>query len=106
VIEFPRAEENNPEANQFDILVRQGNIVNDKITKAINEATRPLDKKASDKEKAKAAMEWLCRKFYDVRTFGGVLSTGQDVLKGSAYGDGLGPSPGHVLAVRATPLRP
>ena len=33
----------------------------------------------------------LCKTFYDVRTFGGVLSTGDDVLKGSAYGQVRGP---------------
>ena len=36
-------------------------------------------------------MHWLCREFYDVRTFGGVLSTGDDVLKGSAFGQVRGP---------------
>ena len=36
-------------------------------------------------------MHWLCREFFDVRTFGGVLSTGDDVMKGSAYGQVRGP---------------
>ncbi len=36
-------------------------------------------------------MKWLCREFYDVRTFGGVLSVGQDVMRGSAYGQVRGP---------------
>ena len=90
VIEFCRSADDRPPAG-LDVLVRQGNIINNEITNAITEATKPLDSKASDKEKAKAAMEWLCKKFYDVRTFGGVLSTGQDVLKGSAYGQVRGP---------------
>lgn len=54
-----------------------------------------LAKQAKDnlakKEQAEAAMKWLCREFFDVRTFGGVLSTGDDVLKGSAYGQVRGP---------------
>jgi CRISPR-associated protein Csd2 len=36
-------------------------------------------------------MKWLCREFYDVRTFGAVLSTGQDIMKGSAFGQVRGP---------------
>ena len=77
----------------LDVLVKQGNIINDKITAAIKEATETLIKKekATDKEKAEAAMKWLCQQFYDVRAFGGVLSTGKDVLQGSAFGQVRGP---------------
>jgi CRISPR-associated protein Csd2 len=77
----------------FDILVQQGNIINNEITISIKDATETLPKKdkSTDKEKAEAAMKWLCKKFYDVRTFGGVLSTGKDVLQGSAYGQVRGP---------------
>jgi CRISPR-associated protein Csd2 len=79
--------------NENDILIRQGNIINNEITAAINAATEKLLKKdkPTDKEKAEAARKWICRKFYDVRTFGGVLSTGKDVLQGSAFGQVRGP---------------
>lgn len=77
--------------NEYNILVKQGAIINNELSSAIKEATEKLDNKASDKEKAEAAMKWLCRKFYDIRAFGGVLSTGQDVLKGSAFGQVRGP---------------
>jgi CRISPR-associated protein Csd2 len=80
-----------PDANGYSILVQQGNILNVEITNAIEKVTETLEKKATDKQKAEAAMKWLCREFFDVRTFGGVLSTGQDVLKGSAYGQVRGP---------------
>lgn len=90
-IEFPPPDPKSPDANRFDILVRQGNIINNEITNAIEEAKKTLRNEPSEKEKAKAAMEWLCKKFYDVRTFGGVLSTGKDVLQGSAYGQVRGP---------------
>lgn len=90
VIEFPPSPTND-DGNLFDILIRQGNILNDELKKGIDEAAKSLDKGARDKQKAEAAMKWLCRKFYDVRTFGGVLSTGKDVLKGSAYGQVRGP---------------
>jgi len=79
--------------SRFDILVKQGNIINNEITAAITDATETLPNKgkSTDKEKAEAAMKWLCNKFYDVRTFGGVLSTGKDVLQGSAFGQVRGP---------------
>jgi len=32
--------------------------------------------KAASKEKVRLAREWMCRNFYDVRTFGAVMSTG------------------------------
>lgn len=80
--------------NQFGILVQQGNILNVEITKGIKAANPDMPKapKATDKTKAaESAMKWLCKEFFDVRTFGGVLSTGDDVLKGSAYGQVRGP---------------
>lgn len=89
VVDFCTGSEGKPLPG-FDILVQQGHILNDEIKNAIDKAAEPLDK-ASDKQKAEAAMKWLCREFYDVRTFGGVLSTGQDVLKGSAFGQVRGP---------------
>lgn len=92
VIDFGK-EKNTNNGEELDILVKQGNIINDKITEAIKEATEKLPQKdkSSDKEKAEAAMRWLCHRFYDVRTFGGVLSTGKDVLQGSAFGQVRGP---------------
>ncbi len=79
------------ESNGFDILIRQGNVLATEIKGAIRKATERFDKKATDQQKAEAAMKWLCREFYDVRAFGGVLSVGEDVLRGSAYGQVRGP---------------
>ena len=79
------------DTNGHDVLIQQGRIIGNEIQNAINKVSESLDKKASDREKAKAAMEWLCRTFYDVRTFGGVLAVGNDVLKGSPYGQVRGP---------------
>ncbi len=72
------------------ILVRQGAVLNNKISRGCIEAEK-IDPKASDEQKAEAAMNWLCREFYDIRTFGAVLSTGKDCMKGSAYGQVRGP---------------
>lgn len=85
-----KADRSNDEKG-FNILVQQGNILNNELDKGIKAATEKLPAKATDREKAEAAMHWLCREFYDVRTFGGVLSTGDDVLKGSAFGQVRGP---------------
>lgn len=90
VTQFP-VERLDADGNGFNILVQQGNILNNELDRGIKAATEKLDKKATDKQKAEAAMHWLCREFYDVRTFGGVLSTGDDVLKGSAFGQVRGP---------------
>lgn len=79
---------------RFRILIQQGNVLNTEITKGIAAANPGLSKTPKPDEKtraAEAAMKWLCDAFYDVRTFGGVLSTGEDVLKGSAYGQVRGP---------------
>ncbi len=88
VLEFaPDAKTN----QQYDILVRQGAVLNDKI----NEAQTPAKIKADpNKEKDKyqiAALEYLCNRFYDLRAFGGVLSTGNEIFKGSAFGQVRGP---------------
>lgn len=88
LIEFPPQREEN--GNGFNIIVKQGNIINNELDTAIKKATEEM-KENDDKKKAEAAMNWLCREFYDIRAFGGVLSTGTDVLKGSAYGQVRGP---------------
>jgi CRISPR-associated protein Csd2 len=76
------------DSNGFNILIKQGVVIETEQKKGIEAAKEQY----KDKEKqAEAAMHWLCREFYDVRTFGGVLSTGDDVMKGSAFGQVRGP---------------
>ena len=75
--------------NGFNILIKQGNVIETEQNKGI-EAAKKQHKDDKDKQ-AEAAMRWLCREFYDVRTFGGVLSTGNDIMKGSAWGQVRGP---------------
>jgi CRISPR-associated protein Csd2 len=70
----------------YNILVQQGAVLNTEISKGIKAA-----QESGKDDVPRRAMEWLCREFYDVRTFGGVLSTGEDVMKGSAYGQVRGP---------------
>lgn len=74
--------------NGYNILIRQGAIIETEQKRGIEAAKEHFQDK--DKQ-AEAAVKWLCREFYDVRTFGGVLSTGDDVMKGSAWGQVRGP---------------
>ncbi|HEY9175561.1 MAG TPA: type I-C CRISPR-associated protein Cas7/Csd2 [Verrucomicrobiae bacterium] len=87
---FPPPRESDT-SNGFNILIKQGAVIETEQKRGINAAVDSLPKDAPDSKKAEAAKDWLCRGFYDVRTFGGVLSTGDDVLKGSAFGQVRGP---------------
>jgi CRISPR-associated protein Csd2 len=82
-------------SNGFNILIKQGTVIETEQKRAI--AATSTAKKPEDAgfipgdTHAERAKNWLCREFYDVRTFGGVLSTGDDVMKGSAFGQVRGP---------------
>ncbi|MEW6141339.1 MAG: type I-C CRISPR-associated protein Cas7/Csd2 [Thermodesulfobacteriota bacterium] len=75
--------------NLFNILIRQGAVINKQIGKGLEEAKKVSPSSKEDQQRK--VKEWLCRNFFDVRTFGGVLSTGDDVMKGSAHGQVRGP---------------
>ncbi len=91
-VDIVKPDRESDEGNGFNLLVRQGAVLNEEITKGIRATEGQVDKKAPDDEKASAAKAWLCREFYDVRTFGAVLSTGKDIMKGSAFGQVRGPA--------------
>jgi CRISPR-associated protein Csd2 len=74
----PERDEN---GNGFEIFVKSGPALERTITRAVEENNRDPE----------AAVKWLCREFYDIRAFGGVLSVGDAVMKGSAYGQVRGP---------------
>lgn len=79
-------------SNGFNIFIKQGAVLNSEITKGCRAAEDTVGKGGTKEAVAEAAMEWLCREFYDIRAFGGVLSTGDDCMKGSAYGQVRGPT--------------
>lgn len=56
------------------IFVEHGTALNYQIARA-HEETGGMAKVAT-KDKVKAARNWMCENFYDVRTFGAVMSTG------------------------------
>jgi CRISPR-associated protein Csd2 len=81
----PNADGNLVPADGYDLHVKQGTVLNQNIRTACDKTglKRREDEK-TDKEKAKnrpreeigQLQAWLCQKFYDIRTFGSVLSTG------------------------------
>jgi CRISPR-associated protein Csd2 len=63
------------EAPNFKIFIKEKAILN----KAIQEAHEQKEVKEKDKgEKTAEARNWMCRNYYDVRTFGAVMSTGEN----------------------------
>ncbi len=61
------------------IFIEHATNLNTKITLAHEQTEGGLDskaKKGAGKDKVAAARKWMCDNFYDVRTFGAVMSTG------------------------------
>lgn len=76
------------ESNGFNIFIQQGEVLGRTISEGVRRA------KETEKEKdaiARKTRDWLCREFFDVRAFGGVLSVGDEIMKGSAFGQVRGP---------------
>ena len=57
------------------IFIEHATNLNRPITKA-HEETGGVPEKSASKGKVKEARKWMCKTFYDVRTFGSVMSTG------------------------------
>jgi len=66
------ARSNNP---PYAIFVQQATNLNTRIMEA-HEQTGGYDEKNRTREKVLKARDWMCQNFYDVRTFGAVMSTG------------------------------
>ena len=49
---------------------------NKKLSKFIKELVKKADKPDKNRANAEKAQKWMCANFYDIRMFGGVLSTG------------------------------
>lgn len=64
----------------FDIFVQQGSVLNDKILDGHRAAGNDVDgkKKTADRKQVQSARAEMCKRFYDVRTFGAVMSTGSN----------------------------
>jgi len=61
----------------YDIYVKEKAILNNQNKKAYDALDiKPVDKKLpKEKEKARAITDWMCANFFDVRTFGAVMTT-------------------------------
>ncbi len=79
------------DSNGYNLFIRQGAVLNIEINNGIAKSGESLPSDASKAQKQEAAMKWLCCEFFDIRAFGGVLSTGNDIMKGSAWGQVRGP---------------
>ena len=88
VDKFPK-ERKSVSENGYDILIKSGSIIEGKQDKAVQATKEENSFKGA--EHAERAINWLCREFYDVRTFGAVLSTGKEPFKGSPFGQVQGP---------------
>ncbi len=61
----------------YAIFVEHNTNLNRPITRSREETDTEFDPKAKpNKKKVELAQQWMCRNFYDVRTFGAVMSTG------------------------------
>jgi CRISPR-associated protein Csd2 len=67
-------------APNYGIFVQQGSVLNDRIAEAHKSLGHDVDpkseKKKASREQVGAARAEMCKRFYDVRTFGAVMSTG------------------------------
>ena len=64
------------EEKRFDIFIKEKSILNNVIERAYTEQNLELVKKKGKAEDREQARQWVCDNFFDVRTFGAVLSTG------------------------------
>jgi len=61
----------------YDIYVKEKSVLNNQNKKAYDALDiKPIDKKLpKEAEKARAVTDWMCANFFDVRTFGAVMTT-------------------------------
>ncbi|MCF6323757.1 MAG: type I-C CRISPR-associated protein Cas7/Csd2 [Gammaproteobacteria bacterium] len=65
------------DAQGYDIYVKEKSVLNNQNRKAYDALDiKPIDKKLpKEVEKARAITDWMCANFFDVRTFGAVMTT-------------------------------
>ncbi|NGO37971.1 type I-C CRISPR-associated protein Cas7/Csd2 [Limisphaera ngatamarikiensis] len=79
------------DGRNYCIFIQQGAVLNDLIDEAEPHANQRVDANKNRDHWEKEALDWLCRRYYDLRAFGAVLSTKNKIFKGSAYGQVRGP---------------
>lgn len=69
----------------YNILIKADRALNSRFTEAYEKLGLPLKEKGKKTDNVKKAQEYMCRNYFDVRTFGAVMSTGDDpcgIVKG------------------------
>lgn len=59
----------------FDIFIKEKAVLNNLIKESHEQGTVKTKEKG---EKTEAARAWMCKNYYDVRTFGAVMTTGEN----------------------------
>ena len=59
----------------YDIFIREGNILNSLIQEKRDEADKTNDE---EKKSVKSGRQAMCAQYFDIRTFGAVMSTGEE----------------------------
>ena len=62
----------------YNILIKADKALNTKFTEAYDALGLAKKQKGKDADAVKQAQQYICRNYYDVRTFGAVMSTGDD----------------------------
>lgn len=62
----------------YNILIKPDRFLNAKFTEAYKAQGLETGKKGKKADDVKAACEYMCRNYFDVRAFGAVMSTGDD----------------------------
>ncbi len=62
----------------YNILIKNDRSLNSKFTEAYESENLSKGKKGENKDDVLKAQKYMCRNYFDVRTFGAVMSTGND----------------------------
>lgn len=62
----------------YGILVKADKALNTKFSEAYDELGLPKKQKGKDADTVRQAQAYICKNYFDVRTFGAVMSTGDD----------------------------
>lgn len=62
----------------YNILIKADRSLNSKFTDAYNELGLETKRKGKNVDDVKKAQKYICENYFDVRTFGAVMSTGDD----------------------------
>ena len=65
-----------PNGEHHDIFIREKIILNDLIAEAHQQDE--VKDKPNGREKTESARQYMCKRYYDIRTFGAVLTTGEN----------------------------